>query len=455
VRTPDPTAAWPPQASAPLPSHRHLTVERIAQWLAAPSAEPESLLLIEHLAEGCATCSTAFQELQRLMRDVGHSDPRVAVFEGLDFAGLWRELEPLRPDQRLARVRQDERFHTWALCRFVQRMSLAMAHECPYDAAGLAALALAVWSGLEGLSAYGAEALADLHAELLACHAHALRGLGEPNAAAAAFEAAEAAIQVGSGDPRVQAGIDLLTSLLHHDQHREKDALALLERAFEVYARQGDQDADLAAEALATRAWCLRRRGKALEAAPLMEQMVERIERGECPRLALGVLEEEVACLLDLGGESPRGREVAAKAAELLAQMERLDLPPVDRARVRRAQGRLAASANRWPDAEAALSLAVQEFAREGRATLEVLTQVELAGVRAAQGADPVPIVDDLDPLHAAVAADEFNIKQMIIFFAFRDACRDHTLTPALARELADRLDVQGAGRPPWTTSLP
>src|SRR5262249_46447820 len=73
------------------------------------------------------------------------------------------------------------------------------AQGSPAEAAGLAALAWAVWSGIQGLDMDGPESLAALHAELLACYGHALRGLGELHGAAAAFDDAEAVWQAGSG----------------------------------------------------------------------------------------------------------------------------------------------------------------------------------------------------------------------------------------------------------------
>jgi hypothetical protein len=136
----------------------------------------------------------------------------------------------------------------------------------------------------------------------------------------------------------------------------------------------------------------------------------------------------------------------------LLSAAEASPRDPLRLARARRAAGRVAAAERRWADAEAALSEAADDFLHHDHATLEALTRIDLAGVRAARGADPSPVAADLDP---GLAGVELNAGQLVTLFVFRDACRDRTLTPAHARDLGDRLERQGAARTPWPTALP
>jgi tetratricopeptide (TPR) repeat protein len=432
------------------PAHGHLSPEVMAEWLNAYSAEPAGLQVIEHIAAHCAACRASYQELKSLVQEVRHWDPRIAVFEGKQAPDLWRTLEPLAPPERMERVRQDDSLHTWGLCRLLQRMSVESVCDRPEEATLLVELALAVWRGIGALPAYGAKWLADLRAELLACRAAARRALGELHAADGDCGEAVVALQTGTGDPGVAAGIDLLTALVRRDQGRGEEALALLDRAFEVYAQAsaGERERHLAGETLATRAWCLRLEDRAAEALPLLRQALALVEEKKNRRLALGIRGELVGCLLLAGGTA----EAATAASELAASVECLGCDALDRARAAWATGRVAASGKSWRAAEEALAAAARELCRAGQGFEGALALIALGGARAAQSADPSPLAAELA---SAVAAGRLNAEQVVTLFAFRDACLERTLTPDLAQELAARLERQGVGRLPWSPSLP
>jgi tetratricopeptide (TPR) repeat protein len=431
-------------------THGHLSPEVMAEWLNAYSAEPAGLQVIEHIAAHCAACRASYQELERMVREVRHWDPRVAVFEGKQALDLWRTLEPLAPPERMERVRQDDFPHSWGLCRLLQRLSMESVGERPDEAALLVELALAAWRGIGALPAYGAGWLADLRAELLACRSVARRALGELHAADADCGEAAVALQDGTGDPGVAAGIDLLTALVRRDQRRGEEAFALLDRAFEVYAQAsaGERERHLAGETLATRAWCLRLEDRAAEALPFLRQALALVEEKKNRRLALGIRGEQVGCLLAAG----RTAEAAVAAGELATSVESLGGDARDRARALWAAGRVAAGKESWNEAEEALAAAAGELRRVGQGCEGALALSALGGVRAAQGGDPSPLAAELFPV---VATGQLNAEQVVTLFAFGDACRERTLTPALAQELAARLERQGAGRLPWSPSLP
>src|SRR6476659_7710398 len=106
----------------------HLSIETLARWLAG-DLEHEELVdrVIPHFLAVCPVCRETYEEIARLKREVEHWDERVAVFEGRQAPELLAELlhEPL--DLQIAKVRDEDRFQTWAFCQLLLKSSMKAA----------------------------------------------------------------------------------------------------------------------------------------------------------------------------------------------------------------------------------------------------------------------------------------------------------------------------------------
>jgi len=157
----------------------HLSIETLARWLAG-DLEHEELVnrVIPHFLAVCPECRETYEEIVRLKREFEHWDERVAVFEGRQAPELLEELAGQPLDARVATVRGEDRFQTWALCQLLLKKSLKTAIDDPLEAVALAELAVRVSERLDA-AAYHPHWLLDLQAKAWAYLGNALRVLGE------------------------------------------------------------------------------------------------------------------------------------------------------------------------------------------------------------------------------------------------------------------------------------
>ncbi len=159
----------------------HLSLEMMAKWLAG-DLESDDLYtkVIPHLLASCPACSERYEEIQRLKREVGHWDERVAVFEGQEAPSLVAELLRHPFDEQLGMVADDPGFQSWAVCQHLLKKSLEAAFEDPASAVNLAELALHAAQHLE--TAYDPHWISDLHARAFAYLGNGRRILGSAGA---------------------------------------------------------------------------------------------------------------------------------------------------------------------------------------------------------------------------------------------------------------------------------
>jgi hypothetical protein len=209
---------WPPQAD------RHLSPEVMAR-LRTGNLEPEAIRreLLPHLAAHCPACREQIAELRRLMSEAGHWDAEVAVTEWREAPEVWNRLAALPYAEQLRAVEAEETYHTWGLCRLLERLSAVAAPEEPLRAARLANLSVRISSHLG--NAYGPESVRDLRALALGRLAEARRRLGELASAQDAIDAGEMERLAGTGDPAIAAELQALAERLRCDEQRLANAV--------------------------------------------------------------------------------------------------------------------------------------------------------------------------------------------------------------------------------------
>lgn len=149
-------------------------------------------------------------------------------------ASQWERIEPLEASRRRAEIRQDPAFHTWSFCEYLCSESLRQAVRDPRQAilAGcLAVFAARLCTDLPWAPRLVAFALAHL--------ANAFRVAGRHDVAEKLFARAHrlwSTPGMAEADPGLldPGRIHHLESALRKDQRRLPEALALLDRAFEL-----------------------------------------------------------------------------------------------------------------------------------------------------------------------------------------------------------------------------
>lgn len=170
------------------------------------------------------------------------------------------ELADLPPDQQLAAVSRDARFHTFGLAELLLAEAVFSTADDPALAKRLAALSLAAAAHLDE-ALHPPPVVRDLEARAWAAAGEARRAAGELRGAEEALAAAAACLAHGTGDPTVDARLLEFEAAVRADQGRLGDADALLRQAAARYLRVNERD--LATEVEARRK-ALRAAGEAV-----------------------------------------------------------------------------------------------------------------------------------------------------------------------------------------------
>ena len=212
-------------------------LETLAMFDEDPETTPEERDVVEAgVLEGTRILREAFSEAVRRSRAV----PPLDVYPGsVDLeaarwhAGeLWKVLEPLPEDRRLAMARCRPDFWSWALVERVCEESVVQASRKVERAASLADLALEIAERVQGPESWRNR----VHGFAMAHAANALRVAGELRQAEAMLERAKGIWREGEDpDGVLDPGrlLDLEASL-RRGQRRFEDALVLLEEALRV-----------------------------------------------------------------------------------------------------------------------------------------------------------------------------------------------------------------------------
>src|SRR5262249_51405993 len=102
----------------------HPTLETLARWLAGRLEHDEVLVeIVPHLLVQCPECRAKYDEIQRLLHEIGHWDEEIAVVESRGAPELLAALAHLPFDEQLRHIAAHEEFHTWGFCHLLLKKS--------------------------------------------------------------------------------------------------------------------------------------------------------------------------------------------------------------------------------------------------------------------------------------------------------------------------------------------
>jgi tetratricopeptide (TPR) repeat protein len=430
----------------------HLAPELMARLLSGRvESEELSQLVLPHLLARCPECCAVRRELEALRLEVGHWDYVVAATEGADAPALWQRLELLPYAERLEAIDAEPALQTWGLCRLLLRLSEQAAQDQPVTAVQHANAALRVSEHLG--EAYDPAWVCDLRALAHAHLGNARRRVGERLAAGDAFDSARRLRAAGTGYAAVEAEALELEALLRRDQYQLSEALALLDRAYQIYRGEGPAPDDpeavephLAGRVRAHQAWCCYHSGQVERALPLLEDAEGLVERDREPRILLAAYHGHAWAATVLGrfGEAEKALRLAIELAEQHGDEG-------DRLRLRRVEARLDHAQGQRGPAEQALRQTSHELMKRGLYADAALAVLELADLylkeNAADGlldlgneifsSFSTPLSGD----EPTLSGDELPTPAIFTLLLFQEACQKQQLTPGMLRGFAGLLE--------------
>jgi tetratricopeptide (TPR) repeat protein len=357
---------------------------------------------------------------------------------------LWRCLAALPYAEQLQAAESDPALRSPDLCRHLHRLSERAAGGDARIAVRLANLALRIAAHLD--ERCDPASASDLRALGHAHLGNARRCLGELNGAGEAFDAARRWRARGTGSATVEAEILVLEALLRRDRHRLPEALALLDRAYDLYSAGGPDadpeaaEAHLAGRVRAHQAWCLYHGGQPRAAVPLLEEAELLVDREREPRLALAVRHGRAAAAVLLGCSSD-----AEGLLPLAVDLANRHGEASDRLRLRRLAARLDHALAKRGAAEQALRQASEELMERALGLDAALALFDLAELYLEEQAPDAlkALGDDLFPCFSPTAAgDDLTTADVFVLLLFQQACWQQGLTLDLMRALAGNLEA-------------
>jgi hypothetical protein len=411
----------------------HLSLQTIAQWMTGDlSFEDLTGRVVPHFFACCPACRERYEEVQRLKKEVGHWDERVAVFEGPRAPELLAALMRRPFDEQMTLVEEDPEYQSWGFCQIVLKTSRETSFDDPLTAVNLAELAVTVAAGLG--TAYDPCWVADLRARSHAYLGNARRILGELRSAETAFREAESRLRGTTGNPLVEAEILGMKGSLRRDQRRFADALELMTRAFDLYREHGDTHG--LGMSYLKRAKVLEESGDPQAAAGLLREAVAGIDTEAEPQLHLYARHNLANCL-SLAG---RHGEAEGMLPELRADFERRGpAKPLDLVRLCWVEGRVAFGLGRAAEAEAAFRHVQGEFLSRGMGYDAALVSLDLAilYIEGQRTAELQRLAVEVMPVFQARDVHREALATLVIF---QKACEQERLTMQLAAQLAASL---------------
>jgi len=415
----------------------HLSLEMLAKWLAG-RLEHDVVLqqIVPHLIASCRACRERYEEIRQLKRDAGHEDEEIGVVEWREAPELLQRLEQLPPAERHLRVKEDESLHTWGLCQLLLCRSREAISEDPGLALSRAELALSVSRHLGDV--YDPGWVLDLRARAHAYLGNSLRVLSELSAAEAAFREAESCLSgSGTGNSWAKAEVLDLKSSLRQDQRRFEESEQLLDDALALY-READDSHGIGKVHL-KRAKLYREMGELERSIELLRKSPDEIDAEQEPRL-FAYARYNLLCALTLAGRHQ-------EAFSLLTEVRNLfrDAKPLDRVRLRWAEGDIAAGLDRQNEAEAAYREVQGEFEKHRMHYNAALVALDLALLLARQGR-----TEELKRLAAELVSSfesrSIHREATAAFLLFQRACDEERATADMISRLAALLRRRGNG---------
>jgi tetratricopeptide (TPR) repeat protein len=248
----------------------HVSVAALDRFFHGQLSRQEARALVRHLLTSCPRClalaSDAGQRSDRAPLDeIGpnpfepapvpqstddvflellqgrEADTMRLARERLQGIGLLAELEKFPPEERLALIQRDARFHHWGLFDRMLVKYLEAARNEPRAGIDLVNLALEVLELLPE-ERYGPALLNDFRGAGMAALANARRLAGFFEESKQAIEGAWEHLDNGSGDPLEEANVLSIEASLWRDLGQLDRSAGLLDRAIWIYQRIGDDN---------------------------------------------------------------------------------------------------------------------------------------------------------------------------------------------------------------------
>ncbi len=441
-------AGPPPHLESPVPPQpaAHLQPELMARLLTGRLESGElAEVVLAHLLALCPQCRTVRRQLEDCLHEVGHWDYVVALGEGAEAPGLWRLLEPLPFAEQRQAIDAEPAFQTWGLCRLLHRRSERAARDQPATAAQLASLAVEISARLGDV--YHPAWVHDLRALSHAYLGHARRCLGERHAGGDDFAAARSLRRAGTGYPDVEAEAMALEALLHRDERRLPDALALLDRAWVIYRGAASAPADpdaaeprLAARVRAHQAWCRYHSGQPEAALAQLQEAQPLVDRERDPWLCFAVHHGQV-CAAVILGQIEQAQGLLPLAIELADRHGN----GLDRLRLRRVVARIDRAQGERGRAEQALRDTSRALLEQAAGLDAALTFLDLADLYLEQGKQEAvrALGNEVLPVFSpGFQGADLSISGLSAILLFQQACWTDRLTPDLLRALGGVLEM-------------
>jgi tetratricopeptide (TPR) repeat protein len=385
-----------------------------------------------HLLSTCPECGRAGAHLLEAAR-AGRLPRDYSVLEAelersrAQASDLWERMARLPYETQRGLVREADRFLSWGFCELLCRMSREAALHDATRAVERAELAVLVAERLRPGEPAEEEWLLGLRALAFAHLGNARRVLGELRGAEEAFARAAEMWERYERETKDPLGygpviLDLKASL-RRGQRRFEEALALLDRVVAAY-RDGDpetRDLHLAGRALISKAYTYDQMNDLDRALEMLQEAAPLVDPARDPRLFLCLRHNVLDTLSKMGRhEEARGRlpEVAALSREI---GNALDL-----ARLRWAEGRIAAGLGEADRAEEAFQEVRRALVEQGIGYDAALVSLELAALYARQGrtAEMKELAGEMLPIFQAQDVHREALAALAVFqqAAARDA---------------------------------
>ncbi len=315
-------------------------------------------------------------------------------------------------------------------CEALLSASRELRHQDPEGMVFLAALAAGVAERLDSKTA--PEAAADLRARAWAELGNARRVANDLAGAEAALERSLASADEGSGDPLLLARLFDLTASLYTDQRRFDQALALLDRVFEIYWTHGERH--LAGRALVSKGVSVGYGNQPEEALRLISAGLDLIDLRRDPALVLAAVHGLIDFTVKL--------ERFAEGERLLRSSRRLYYEYADELnflKLRWVEGRINAGLTHLSRAEAAFQEVRDGFrAHEMRYHL-ALVSLDLAGVWLTQGRTE-ELRELVEEMVGTFQAFGIHREAIAALLMLQEAVVAQQVTAALLRTVASQL---------------
>lgn len=350
---------------------------------------------------------------------------------------LWAELIPYRFQDQYHLIRVHRRFVTWGLCELFCQESARLTAAHPDRAVEAAELAVLVSDLLKEETPVRCHRLYQLRGYAWAHDGNARRVLGDLRNAEESFSIAGSWWEAGNAEVGDVLGyessiLDLKASL-RIAQRRFPEAFEVLDRLFEIHTdgcRPERQDRHLAGRALIKKALGLAEMGEPEQAIDLLRESEGLVDARRDPRLLLCLRHNLLWNLT-----SVEGYETAQLLfPQVLALCQELG-NPLDRVRLRWAEGRIAAGLGHTEVAIQHFQELRQEFAVRGIAYDAALVTLELTALYARTGA--MAKVKELSLEMAGIfQAQDVPREALAALLFFQKAAERERATAKLAREI-------------------